>query len=70
VNGPLYAYRHARVRPRYGRVCHANDCCAKPAPMSFLQLAHERNEDTSTLDSECQWWLECYSCGYICSCEV
>ena len=68
----LYAPRYARpdVRKGRGRACRVKTCCERPAPVSFWGLAHERGESVVDLPCESQWWLECYSCGYVCTCEV
>jgi hypothetical protein len=55
---------------RAWRVCRVRACCARPAPVSFASLAHARGEDVSAMDAEVWWWLECWSCGYVCTCEV
>jgi len=53
-----------------GRRCHIRDCCRRPAPVSFAALAHARGEDVAAMDREVWWWFECWSCGYVCTCEV
>lgn len=52
------------------RVCHMKDCCTKPAPVNYWVLADQRGVFVADLPFESRWWLECYSCGYICTCEV
>jgi hypothetical protein len=66
---PSRVPRLVEVTPRVRR-CWAKECCEKPAPVGFWGLAHERGWDVSRLVYESRWWLECYSCGYICTCEV
>lgn len=58
---------------RQPRLCHHNHhnpCCARPAPVSYVFLAHLRGENVSEMDSEVWWYFECWSCGLICTCEV
>jgi hypothetical protein len=68
------AERESARTGRYpnGRVCRLGSgiCCEKPAPVSHDQAAHDRGVCVADTDYERQWWLECWSCGNICTCEV
>jgi len=60
----------AMSRSRGGRRCRIRCCCDRPSPVSFVELAHARREAVDAMDSEVWWWFECWSCGYVCTCEV
>lgn len=48
-------------------VCRQNSCCDRPAPIHRAQAMHDRGEEP---DFEDFYSTECFSCGYVCRCEV